>query len=396
MCLSHGGCNGARCAGSYSLQALFNVTYMMDQKQGSNYHKRLLEFLKEVQGKDLAVAGGLTDVKGDRSKRPSQQSDPDMYLRVVERKDDGIIIRGAKIHQSSSVVADYYLAAGPTVILREEERDYAVSCAVASDADNLIYILEGSTADMKRIQGDLDIDLGNARYGMHSTSLMIFDNVFVPWERVFMCGEYQFVPDILMNFSRHMRPSCSNCKAAVAELMAGGSAVAAEYNGLDWRKDPHLRDLIMSIIEHAALGRGCAMGAVATAEVAPAGNLLPDILMVNAAKLYASDLIFNSARCAMDVTGGIVATALSEKDLRNPPTQGYMEKYLKGRDDVSVEDRLRIVRFVEYVTGLAGTIMPTTMHSGGSPEVQRMSIRMASNIEDLEERAKKLAGIKKT
>jgi len=389
---SHGGCNACRCTASITLNTLYNITYIMDEKLGTHYHGRFLEFLKEIHSKDLALSAGMTDVKGNRSKRPSQQ-DPDMYVHVVERKDSGIIIRGAKAHQSLAMLGDYCIVC-PTVLVHEDEKDYAVACAVPSDAEGVVHILQCPSSDYKRFYDDLDIDLGNAKYGSHLTSIVIFNDVFVPWEKVFMCGEYQFAPDLLMDFSRHQRLGCADCKVSVAELMVGAGAAIAEYNGLDWRRVTHIRDKIMDIIQKASLVRGCVMGAITQGETSPSGVWLPDILFTDAARFYATDLIFDSARNLIDIAGGLVCTLPSERDLRNPKTEGYLKKYLKGREDISVEDRMRMFRFIEYISGLAGCIMPTSVHAGGSPEVRKLNIQRRANVERLMERAKKLAEIK--
>lgn len=391
--LSHASCHAARCAGGHAMNALYDVTYKMDQDLGTNYHERLKDFVREVHEKDLAVSGMVTDAKGNRSKSPSQQDDPDMFLRVVEKRKDGIIIRGAKAHQSQAVVADYQLIA-PTVILRENETDYAVCCAVPTDAPGIIHIMEWPSGNQKRLDPTLDIDCGNLKYGVHGSSLVIFDDVFVPWERVFMCGETQYCLQLLGAFSRHQRIAAAGCKMGAVELMCGAAAVVAEYNGLDWKKTTHIRDKIMEMVRKASLVRGCAIGAIAMAEKGPSGVLLPDPLLANAAKLETPDVLFECSKWLLDIAGGLVATMPSEKDLSNPETGKYLRKYLKGREDIPVEDRLRIFRFIEYISGMSFGILPTGIHTGGSPEVQRLYIRMLADIDSLKKRAKNLAGIR--
>ncbi len=389
----HGACVASRCAGSHALNAVYSITYEMDEKLGTNYHKRFVDFLKEVQKKDLAISGCVTDVKGDRSKAPKEQSDPDMYVRVVEKRSDGIVIRGAKAHQSTAFAADYHLVC-PTAIMRKGEEEYAVVCAVDASSKGVIHIMEWPTPNFKRLYPDLDIDMGNPAHGIHGSSLIIFDDVFVPNEHVFMCGEGEFTLELLLQFSRHQRLAAAICKTAAAELMAGAAAVIAEYNGLNWKKVAHIRDKIADIIREASLVRGCAVGAALLGKKAKSGVLLPDILCANAAKLGEIDCVILGARHALDIAGGIVATIPSERDLKNPETKKYIEKYLKAKDDVSVEDRMRMIRFIEYITGQASSLLATAIHTGGSPEVQNLIIRMSMDIESLAKYAKKLAGIK--
>ena len=178
-----------RCVGMDAFNALDSTTFEMDQKLGTSYHQRFISFLKYVQENDLVVDGAMTDVKGDRGLSPSQQADPDMYVHVVEYKDDGIVVSGAKAHQTG-MLNSHEMIVMPTSAMTEKDKDYAVTFTIPTDAEGIVYIYGRQSCDTRRLEGG-SIDVGNARFGGQEV-LTVFDRVFVPWERVFMCGEWEF------------------------------------------------------------------------------------------------------------------------------------------------------------------------------------------------------------
>lgn len=390
--LRHGTCHAARCGGAHAINGLYATTYDMDKKIGTDYHKRFTKWLEDIQRRDLAVTLNSCDVKGDRSQRPSKQVDPDMYLHIVERRGDGIVIRGAKAHQSCPVVADVYCVV-PYSPARSGEEDYAVACAVPADSEGIIHIYEWPAPDVGRLEQGADIDLGVPDYGVHGASLIIFDNVFVPYENVFMAGETEFALELITVFSKFQRTGATLCKSAAVELMAGAAASIAEYNGLDWARTPAIREKIIEMVTMAARCRGCALGACTIAQKHPSGIFVADELITNAAKLCHVDAISDATTLLIDIAGGLVATLPSERDLRAPATMKYMEKYFQGAPAVSVENRMRMVRLCEYLSGGSSTIRGASVHTGGSPEVAKFLIRAAANIDELKSFAKKLAKI---
>lgn len=389
----HGSCVGGRCVGNDTINSVYSVTYDMDKELGTDYHERFKKWLKDVQTRDLVVSGMVTDVKGDRSKSPSKQQDPDLYVRVVDRRADGIVIRGAKAHQSGAVIADYHLLA-PTTALREDDKDYALACATKADSEGIKHIYEWPIGNIKWLFDDLDIDLGNSRFGVHGSSLVIFDDVFVPWEQVFMCGEWQFTSILVERFANLHRAVYTMCHATLSELCIGAAAAIAEYNGLDWRRITHIREKITDMLHEAALSKGALMGAIALGRANPAGSIDPDPVLVNAAKLQAVKAQIECCKLLTDIAGGLVGTLPSERDLKNPDTAKYLEKYLKGANGVSVEDRMRMFRFIEYLIGQSSLMIPVTLHAGGSPETQRVFIRMRTDVDELIKQAKRLARVK--
>ena len=161
------------------------TTYEMDKEYGTNYHERFVNYLKFIQENDYTVDGAMTDPKGDRGLSPSQQEDPDLYLRITEVREDGIVVRGAKAHQTGAVNSHEHLIM-PTIALKEEDKDYAVSFAVPSDAEGVIMIYGRQSCDTRKLEEGADVDLGNANFGGHE-ALVIFNDVFVPNDRIFMC-----------------------------------------------------------------------------------------------------------------------------------------------------------------------------------------------------------------
>ena len=218
-----------RCVGWDALNALSSVTYEMDQARGTPYHRRFLDYLSHVQRSDLVVNGAMTDVKGDRSKRPSQQADPDLFLRIVERQADGIIVRGAKAHQTGAVFSHEILAM-PTQGLRADDAAYALSFAVPANTPGILEIVGRQASDTRKLEGGT-LDVGNSQFGGHE-ALVIFDDVFVPWDRVFMCGEYEFAGMLVERFAGYHRQSYGGCKVGVGDVLIGAAATAADYSGI--------------------------------------------------------------------------------------------------------------------------------------------------------------------
>jgi 4-hydroxybutyryl-CoA dehydratase/vinylacetyl-CoA-Delta-isomerase len=387
----HGACVGARCAGTGALNALYATTYEMDEKLGTDYHKRFLKFLKYAQEEDLACSGMVTDAKGDRSLSPGKQPDPDVYLHITEVRDDGIVVRGAKAHQSGAAIAHENIVV-PTTTMGPDEKKFAVAFAIAPDAPGIIHITEAPAPNARRFQDD-ERDFGNYRYGVHGSTLVVFNDVFVPRERVFMCGEYEYTGTIVQRFASFQRLCSASCKSGHCNLLCGAAAVAAEYSGCE--KMNHVRDKLTEISFQATLAFGSAIASGSMASPTPSGAYIPDTLMVNAAKLQASKAVWEASQLACDIVGGVICTAPSGKDFDNPEIAGYVEKYFKGKADIPTEDRIRIVRLVEYLVGQSSIVPTESIHGAGPPATQRVMIRSATNMDYLKRCAKVMAGIDK-
>ncbi|MET1124907.1 MAG: 4-hydroxyphenylacetate 3-hydroxylase family protein [Archaeoglobaceae archaeon] len=376
-----------RCVGLDALNAIYITSYDIDAKHGTDYHRRFVEYLKYVQKNDLMCAGAMTDVKGDRSKRPHQQSDPDMYVRVVEKREDGIVVRGAKAHITGAINS-HEIIVMPTRAMSEKDADYAVAFAVPVDAEGVKLIFGRQPNDTRRLDGV--IDCGNAKYGIvGGEALVIFEDVFVPWERVFMCGEYEFAAELVELFATYHRQNYGGCKVGVADVLIGAATLVAEYNGV--AKSPHIMDKLTEMIHLAETCWCCSLACSYEGYRTPSGAYAPNHLLANVTKLNITRLPYEWSRIAQDIAGGLIATMPSEKDYANPETRELIEKYLKGVADVPTEHRMRVFRLLENLA--IGAHLPESMHGAGSPQAQKIMIWRLSNIDMKKEQAKVIAGI---
>jgi 4-hydroxybutyryl-CoA dehydratase/vinylacetyl-CoA-Delta-isomerase len=377
-----------RCVGHDAINALYQVTYEMDQKLGTPYHQRLVEFLKHIQENDLMPSGSMTDPKGDRSLPPGQQADPDLYVHVVAKKEDGIIVRGAKAHQTG-VVNNHYIIVLPTVALRPGDEAYAVAFAVPVDAPGVIMIFGRQTNDSRKFEGE--IDQGNPQYGIvGGEALVIFENVFVPWEKVFMCGEIEFAYPLVERFAGFHRQNYGGCKTGVSDVLIGATTLIAQYQGVPGAA--HIREKVTEMVHLAETLYCCSIACSALGYRTPSGAYFVDPLLANVTKLNVTRHIYEIGRLAHDIAGGLLATLPSEKDWRHPELGKYVDKYLKGVKDVPTEYRMRILRLIEAIT--CGTSLVESMHGAGSPQAQRIMIQRQANIPHKQRLALKLAGIK--
>jgi len=379
-----------RCVGMDAFNAIDSVTYEIDQKYKTEYHKRFRNYLVRVQNEDLVVDGAMTDVKGDRSLSPSKQKDPDMYLHIVEDNKDGIIVNGAKAHQTGALNSHEILVM-PTLAMGEQDKNYAVCFSVPADAQGITYIYGRQSCDTRKIE-ESDIDVGNARFGGQE-ALVIFDNVFVTWDRVFMCREFDFSNMLVERFAGYHRQSYGGCKVGVGDVLIGAVALAAEYNGVS--KASHIKDKIIEMIHLNETLYSCGIACSCQGCPTASGTYLIDLLLANICKQNVTRFPYEIARLAEDIGGGLIATLPSEKDFRNSEIGPLIDKYIRGVFEVPTENRLRITRLIENITlGTAAVGYRTeSMHGAGSPQAQRIIISRQSNLEYKKGLAKNIAGI---
>ena len=379
-----------RCVGMDTLNALSMVTYDADQKYGTEYNKRFLEYLRYVQDEDLVCCGAMTDAKADRSLRPADQPDPDQYLHVVEEKSDGIKVRGAKLHQTGAVNS-HEIIVMPTRAMRKEDKDYAIAFALPSDTKGIMYIYGRQSCDTRKMEKGT-IDTGNILYGGQEC-MVVFEDVFVPWDRVFMYKEYDFSGDLVEKFAAYHRQSYA-CKAGIGDVLVGATQLIAEYQGTV--KASHIRDRILEMIH---LNETLACGSLTCAHEGhrePSGTYFVNSLWANVAKLNVTRFPYEIARLAQEVAGGIMVTMPSEKDLNDPKIGKYVAKYLKGVEGVPVEHRIRILRLIENIALGMGAVcyLTESMHGAGSPQAQKIMIGRTADIDRMKGAAKRLCGIK--
>ncbi len=374
-----------RCTGLDCLSTLSIVTYDVDQKHGTNYYKNFIEFLKHVQKNDLTGNAGVTDVKGDRSLTPHEQPDKDMFLRVVERRDDGIIVRGAKAHQTGSL-SSHEIIVLPTRAMRAGDEDYAVAFAIPSDTPGLIHVVGRSSLDTRELDG---CDLGNIRYSKYCPTL-IFNNVFVPSDRVFLCGETEFAADMVVRFSSFHRQSHGGCKAGRIDCMIGTALTMMDYNGTV--KASHLKQKVIDMLHRAETLYGCCLAASYEGKQEPSGYYFIDTVLANASKIHEGKELAEASRLMVDVCGGFVADLPSDRDFSNSEIGHLLKKYMKGVEKFPVENRIKMYRLAEKLA-LESADTISDIHGGGSPEAHRVTIFRESDLESKKKAAKRLAGI---
>ena len=381
-----------RCVGMDAFNAIFSTTYEMDKKHGTEYHKRFVEYLKMVQENDWTVDGAMTDPKGDRGLSPSQQKDPDMFVHIVEKRKDGIVVRGAKAHQTGAVNSHEHLIM-PTIAMKEEDKAYAVSFAIPSDAEGVLMIYGRQSCDTRKMEEFHTLDVGNSMFGGHE-ALVIFDNVYIPWKRVFMCEEYDFSGMMVERFAGYHRQSYGGCKVGVGDVLIGAAALAADYNGA--AKASHIKDKLIEMIHLNETLYACGIACSSEGQKTQAGNYQIDLLLANVCKQNVTRFPYEIARLAEDIAGGIMVTMPSEADFRSKEVGHYVEKYLRGVDSVPTEDRMRVLRLIENMTlGTAAVGYRTeSLHGAGSPQAQRIMIARQGNLEAKKELAKNIARIR--
>ena len=380
-----------RCVGFDAANAIFSTTYEIDEKYGTKYHENFVNYWKYIEKNDFTVCGAMTDPKGDRGKSPSQQADPDLYLHVVERRPDGIVVRGAKAHQTG-VVNSHEIMVMPTIAMKEDDKDYAVSFAVPADAEGIFMIYGRQSCDTRKLEEGADIDLGNSTYGGHE-ALVIFDNVFVPNDRIFLNGECEFAGMLVERFAGYHRQSYGGCKVGVGDALFGAAALAADYNGA--AKASHIKDKLIEMTHLNETLYCCGIACSSQGTKTKSGNYIIDLLLANVCKQNVTRFPYEIARLAEDIAGGIMVTMPSQQDLRDEKLGKYVDKYLRGVADVPTENRMRILRLIENITlGTAAVGYRTeSLHGAGSPQAQRIMIARQGNIQGKKELAKRIAKI---
>jgi len=386
MCHKCGRCI-QRCMGVDALNGVSVVTKDADLQYGTHYHENFLKFLYDFQENDLVACCAQTDIKGDRNLRPHQQNDPDMYLRVVEKRDDGIIVRGAKAHITIASYSDEIIAV-PTRAMTPKDKDYAVSFAIPADTEGVKLV---TVAHIQRARKHLRApieDSGNAH------SMVIFEDVFVPWERVFLCGETDQAGRLAALFATFHRHSYTGCKPAYTDIIMGATALIAEYSGIAGVS--HIRDKLSELITVAELVYASGIAAAVKAEKRASGTMVPSPLFCNVGRYHAGVNIYHEYETLGDIGGGLSATIPHEEDFFNPETADLLNKYIKRKEGVSAENIHRAYRLIEnlIVSAPGAAAQISGLHGGGSPIMEKIAITSTYNLEAKKQIAKDLAGIK--
>lgn len=387
LCQRVGGCI-QRCMGMDAIIALSIATKEMDDKYGTEYHRRFMDYLKVYQEKDLTAACAQTDMKGDRIKRPSEQADPDAYVHVVEVKDNGIVVRGAKISITMVAYADEMMVI-PTRALREEDRDYAVAFALPADWEGVHLITRPVSVRARK-----EIHCPLAEMGV-SDSVVVFDNVFVPKERVFMCKEWDFGRRLALLFADSHRHSYSGCKPAVSDILCGATVLVAEASNID--KASHVREKVSQFAGAAELSYAAGIASAVYGEKTSSGTFFPNAIYANVGRRLTGETIFHEFNLLAEIAGGLAVTLPYEDDFTAEETRGWLEKYIVRNPKIPPEVSHRIWRLVENLTAssMAAWFEIAGVHGGGSPIMETIALNQEYDYESKKNIAKYLAGINK-
>ena len=377
-----------RCVGFDGINATYSVAYEIDEKFGTGYLERFRKWLTRIQDENLMVVGAMTDPKGDRSKGPADQPDPDQYVHVVERRDDGVVIRGAKIHMTGGVNSHEILLM-PTVAMDERSRDYAVTCAVPVDDPNVTMIFGRQAGDDRRDKKER-IDVGKPSFGaVGGEAVIVFEDVFVPAERVFMDGETDFTGSLVYRFAAHHRANYGACKTGLMDVLTGAVSYLTQIQGTAGAS--HVKDKVTEMIHLCETLYCSSIACSAEGWSTPSGAYMVDTMLANVCKQNVTRFHFEVARLAVDLAGGLLATLPSQYDLESEDVGPLVKKYFSGAEGIPTEHRIKIARLIEAMTG--GTALVESMHGAGSPQAQRVMIFREGDLAKKIKLAKVLLGI---
>jgi 4-hydroxybutyryl-CoA dehydratase/vinylacetyl-CoA-Delta-isomerase len=364
-----------RCVGLDALNAMYAVSYEVDEDKGTDYHERFRKYLAYVQREDLMLAGAMTDPKGHRAKKPSQQEDPDQFVRVVEQRPDGVVIRGAKLHNTGGINSHEILVLPGTGLVPGEEQ-YAIACAVPADAEGVVFIFGRQSNDSRKLEGGCDI--GNTRFGVvGGEAMVVFDDVFVPTERVFLNGEIEHCAQLVNYFATWHRANYGGCKGGNADVLIGATAKMTRILGTD--RNAIVKDKLIEMIHRTETTFASAIGSSALGYKLPCGSFMTDPILANTVKQNITRNVYEIGRLSHDLAGGFLATIPDSKAFDNPEISGWVRKYHTANPEYDVMDRIRVGRYIENMTSV--TTMVEAMHGAGSPQAQRIAMLGQADIE---------------
>jgi 4-hydroxybutyryl-CoA dehydratase/vinylacetyl-CoA-Delta-isomerase len=376
---------GAKFVAKDGLNAVTVISRRIDKKYGTNYADNVESYRKYLQQNDLAFAMGLTDVKGDRGLRPSKQVHPDYYVRIVEERENGIVVSGAKTHISQAPLCNEILIA-PCRAMTEDDKAYAVAFGVPVDAKGLTLI----SAEPEITEESTLFDHPISKSVFINDATLLFDNVFIPKERIFLKGEWEFAGLVAYMFANFHRLSAETYKAMELELFTGAATLMAEYNGIE--KASHVREKLTWLVMYTeaveVLGKAACEYCMAEADT---DLVYPNPMVANICKYYFADNWHQATKYIQDIAGGIVATCPSSKDFNNPELHDMLDRVLGGKAGIPTEHRLRMVKLIRDLTSSYEDVL--TIHAEGSLEAQKLSILVLADFERYKAAAKRAARI---
>ena len=390
ICRKSSGCI-FRCMGVDAINALSIIAHRAEMMTGQPYNQRFLKYLRFFQTNDIVGCCAQTDVKGDRSLRPHQQADPDLYLRVIEHREDGIVVRGAKSHITVAAVAEEIIVT-PTRFLTEQEDEYAVAFAIPADWDNVYLVTRASNVKQPEFYDNPSGLFGDVE------NTIIFDDAFIPNDRVFLSGregEHQFGGWLALLFALFHRHSYTGCKPASTDIIMGNSALVSEYSGIEDKK--HVQSKLADLISVAELVYAAGIASAYKASKDESGTMIPDPMFCNVGRKHAGKNYYHELELLADLSGGLPATLPLEKDFFDEDKIGpLLQKYLKRKADVPVEDVYKLYRSISQIlcSSIGGVMAVAGLHGGGSPVMEDIAILKQYDLDKRKDIAKFLAGIK--
>jgi 4-hydroxybutyryl-CoA dehydratase/vinylacetyl-CoA-Delta-isomerase len=381
-----------RCVGYDAFHSLASTTWEMDKDLGTEYRPRFLEYLKMVQTKDLSVAGALTEPRGSRSEKTLDWPDPYLSLKIVDKNKDGIVVRGAKINISGAY-ASHELVVLPQAAHFKGEEDYAVAFATPVDAKGITFVCQYTPYSAERDMAEDLEELGNPVFGQRETSMVVFDDVFIPWERVFHCGEYPYSVKLVTRFARTHRMTCGGtCKVGFMNQIIGAAKLIQEYKGLE--KAAHINEELAEMVILRETSRACGLAAANKGAEEPPGSgvFLPDELMGNVSKLNVCNAFWRVMALAGDIGGGLLVTLPSLKELKNPEVKRYVEEFYSFGSDEPTENILKVHKLLQnWTAGLHGV---GTWHGAGPVMAQKIMLQRVIDYEHEKELVKRTLNLK--
>ncbi|MDD5169895.1 MAG: 4-hydroxyphenylacetate 3-hydroxylase N-terminal domain-containing protein [Syntrophales bacterium] len=379
-----GTCTGGLCVGWNTQTILWNITQEIDREFGTDYQKRLKKWIIAAQKRGLVVAGALTDAKGDRGLKPSRQPDPDRHIHVKDVRKDGIVISGTKAMICGVAASDeiFLLPGGG---YGEEDKAFALASVVPRDIKGLTIVETRRASDGRELEEGFDIP----ETGI-TQAYLIFQDVFIPNERVFLCGEYRYAGKIIEYFTANYRACIGACVAGQGDVMIGTAALMARINGLSANT---FKDKIVDMAVNNETTYGLGIGAMALGRRHEAGGWIADALLAHTNKVRVATLPYETKRLCQDIGGGIVETGCfpSCKDFHDPVYGHLVQRAIKAGTRFSAEARARAARLGEWLTIGAG--VPGCMHGGGSPDGARLVVKSRTPVNEYAEYARRIAGI---
>jgi 4-hydroxybutyryl-CoA dehydratase / vinylacetyl-CoA-Delta-isomerase len=372
--------------GTDAMFATMIVAGRLDREAGTRYAGRVRALYEECRDGDLAMAVAQTDAKGDRGRRPSEQPEPDAYVRRVRETRDGLVVRGVKAHTTNAVFANEILVV-PTRAMGEADADYAVAFAVPANTPGVTMI---ASARGFGATDAFDNPL-SSRYSL-TESLTVFEDVLVPWERVFLNGEWRAAGPLARTFVEFHRFTAVSYKTPLLELLLGGAALIADYHGL--LGAGHVRDklarLALYLYTTRAIGTAAAVGARDVDGIA-----VPDVVLTNAAKYYFANHYHDAVRDVQDLAGGLLVTGPMAEDWQVPEVRRLFDRALGGREGVGAGDRLRVINLLRdlVASDLGGYLEVLGIHAEGSLETQKLTVLQDADLDGVKRLAAAAAGV---